>query len=146
MLFGKLFSKSKKEAHGVTANTAAHINVGIRGEDAACDFLNKNKLSIIARNFRAGKCEIDIIAEDRRNIVFVEVKTRTSPKGSPYGRPSDAVNRAKRENVISAAREFLRRYAKNDKRAIRFDVIEIYATASNEISEIIHIKDAFSAY
>lgn len=146
MLFGKLFSRFKKSSMPDTCATAAHIKTGARGEEAACEFLKKNKYSIITRNYRAGKSEIDIIAEDRKNIVFVEVKTRTSQKSSLYGRPSDAVNRAKREYIIRGAREFLRRYGKNDRRPARFDVIEIYVSGDGEISEITHIKDAFSAY
>lgn len=146
MLLSKLFSKFKKDSVSDARATAAHIKTGVRGEDAACEFLKKNGYSIITRNYRAGKSEIDIIAEDRKNIVFVEVKTRTAKKDSLYGRPSDAVNRAKREYIIRGAREFLRRYGKNDRRPARFDVIEIYAAPGGDISEIIHIKDAFSAY
>lgn len=146
MLFDKLFSKIKKSSGQDGCATAAHIRTGARGEDAACEFLKKNGYSIITRNYRAGKSEIDIIAEDRKNIIFVEVKTRTAKKDSPYGRPSDAVNRAKREYIIRGAREFLRRYGKKDRRPTRFDVIEIYVAPGGDISEIIHIKDAFSAY
>lgn len=123
-----------------------HLRIGKAGEDAACRHLKRQHLRIVARNFHARGCEIDIIAENRDSIIFAEVKTRTADKGSPFGRPSDAVNKTKRENIIRAAKEFVRIYCKNGSKAIRFDVIEVYMSKTGEINEIIHIKDAFGAY
>ena len=52
--------------------------VGTDGEAAACELLGKKGYEITARNYRAGRGEIDIIARSSRHIVFVEVKTRTA--------------------------------------------------------------------
>lgn len=62
------------------------------GEDAAAYYLHKEGYTIICRNFRCMQGEIDIIAKDEKNLVFVEVKTRTSTK---YGEAKEAVRRRK---------------------------------------------------
>jgi len=67
-----------------------NYNLGKLGEKIAEKYLIKNKYTIIEKNFYSKQGEIDIIAEekDTREIVFIEVKTRTNSK---YGRPKDAV-------------------------------------------------------
>ena len=120
--------------------------LGRAGEKRACEFLKKKGFKILETNYKTFVGEIDIIALDKEVLVFIEVKTRTSDGDSAFGRPSDAVNAAKRKNVIRAAKEFLRLYCKDDGRAVRFDVIEVYVTSERKISNITHIKDAFSAY
>lgn len=60
------------------------------GEDAATYYLQKLGYLIICRNFKCMQGEIDIIAKDGENLVFVEVKTRTSTK---YGEAKEAVRR-----------------------------------------------------
>ena len=141
MSLKSLFKRKKDET-----DIAPHLQIGRLGEDAACRYLRRHRLRIVARNYPARGCEIDIIAEDRSSVIFTEVKTRTAEKGSPFGRPSDAVGKAKRDNIIRAAKEFVRIYCKSGDKSIRFDVIEVYASKSGEINEIVHIKDAFSAY
>ena len=142
MLFKKLFIKKASD----TDEPPQHIRIGMIGEEAACKHLKRIGLSTVTRNYHARGGEIDIIAEDPHTLVFVEVKTRTSEHDSPYGRPSDAVNQAKRENIIRASKEFVRLYCKSSKKRIRFDVIEVYVSKVGKITDIVHIKDAFSAY
>ena len=60
------------------------------GEDAAVYYLTRQGYRIICRNFRCIQGEIDIIAKDEDNLVFVEVKTRTSIK---YGEAREAVRK-----------------------------------------------------
>ena len=80
--------------------------------------------------------EIDIIAKDKNEIVFVEVKTRTSFK---YGMPSEAINYNKRKHIYRVARYYiLKNDLEND--AIRFDVIEVIVGNKFYIH---HIKEAF---
>ena len=59
-------------------------DLGKRGEDLATEYLMKKGYKILERNFRAGKCEIDIVAKDGQKLVFVEVKTR---KTDYFGQP-----------------------------------------------------------
>ena len=128
--------------------TPSAIQIGQYGEDIAADHLKKQGLRIVCRNFRAGKNEIDIIAEDRNFIVFAEVKTR-SGVGTyeyDYGTPATAVTHAKRKRIIEAARAYL--YKRPTEKMPRFDVVEIYLskTAFSEKPQVIkieHLTDAF---
>ena len=79
---------------------------------------------ILARNYRAGRHEIDLIAEERATgtIVFAEVKTRTE---GGYGRPMDAVDRNKQRFLRLAAQTWIQTHGM-EERSARFDVIEVF--------------------
>ncbi|MBQ9314567.1 MAG: YraN family protein [Clostridia bacterium] len=107
------------------------------GEDFACQYLEKNHYQIIERNFVSYQGEIDIIALEDNEIVFIEVKTRTQ---TLCGLPSESVNKSKKKQLYKVAEYFL--YANNLLNAkVRFDVIEIYLRGSNSF-QLNHIKDA----
>lgn len=109
------------------------------GESLACEYLRKNKYNIIERNFYCRQGEIDIIAFDRikKELVFIEVKTRTTYK---YGRPCEAVDKTKRSHICSCIKYYT--YMRKIKNIpIRIDVIEVYLLTSNY--KINHIKKAF---
>ena len=72
---------------------------GKLGEDIAVHYLKQNGYVILDRNFECRQGEIDIITLDEKEIVFVEVKTRTSNK---YGAPSEAVNKIKQKKRKTA--------------------------------------------
>ena len=95
--------------------------VGADGETAACELLGKKGYEIAARNYRAGRGEIDIIARSSRHIVFVEVKTRSSES---FGAPRDAVTRAKQARYGKIALWYAQR-ARLENCFIRFDVAEV---------------------
>ncbi len=129
-------------------NRPTTTEIGRYGEDVATEFLEKKGYRIITRNFRAGRNEIDIIAEDKNDLVFVEVKTRNSARTYEYdyGTPATAVTRAKRRRTVEAAREYLA-LNETDKMP-RFDVIEVYLgqtafTLTPEVRKIEHLYDAF---
>ena len=107
--------------------------IGDAGENIAAEFLMKNGYKILNRNFRVKGAEIDIIAIKKNLVVFVEVKARLNLN---YGRPSEAVTKAKQRKIAMAAEFFIvkNRLNKND---FRFDVIEILG------DEINHIENAF---
>ena len=67
---------------------AKHYDLGKKGEEIAANYLAEKGYKIIARNWRFGKDEIDIIAEHDNFLVIIEVKTRSS---SDYGEPEEAV-------------------------------------------------------
>lgn len=97
-------------------------NIGKIGEDVACNYLIKNKYKIIQRNFRCKTGEIDIIAKDDSELIFIEVKTRTNRK---YGEPLEAINIRKKRHIYKTANYYL--YINNiEDNFIRFDVIEVY--------------------
>ena len=110
------------------------------GENLACQYLEKNNYKIIERNFRCRQGEIDIIAcyKIKNELVFVEVKTRSSLK---YGRPSDAVEKVKQRHIKNVAQYYYYKKRINDT-AIRCDVIEVFLNNSNY--KIEHIEQAFS--
>ncbi len=107
--------------------------MGRAGEKRAVEFLKKKGFKILKTNYKTPVGEIDIIGEDDKTIVFIEVKTRTSDN---YGLPSEAVDRKKQEKYYRTALFYLQREKKTDS-ACRFDVIEI------ENGQINHIFNAF---
>ena len=107
---------------------------GKMGEDIAANYLTKNNYKIRERNFRCKQGEIDIIAREKDEIVFVEVKTRSS---CTYGRPSEAVNESKQKHITKAAKYYIY-LNKLENYYIRIDVIEVYF--SNNKFYINHIK------
>jgi putative endonuclease len=110
--------------------------LGQKGEDIAAAHLKEKGYKILFRNWNWGKNEIDIIAENKNFIVFVEVKTRTvNPKTDPV----TAVTNEKQKSIIRAADGYIQRF-KIDKES-RFDIITIINR--NEDFEIDHIEDAF---
>ncbi len=114
-----------------------HI-IGRNGEDIAEEFLLENGYEIIERNFSCRQGEIDIIAKDKDEYVFIEVKTRTNQN---YGNPAAAVTYYKIKHIIKSVEYylFLRRL---ENEFVRIDVIEIYR--EKDAYRINHIKDAIS--
>lgn len=100
-------------------------DIGERGEELAAEFLNKSGYTVITRNCRISHDEIDIIAEDEKYIVFAEVKTRAdTPSNRRYGRPACAVDYRKKEKLLRAAAQYIRR--EKPEKSPRIDVIEVY--------------------
>ena len=109
---------------------------GNLGETIATEYLKNNKYKIIERNFSSKEGEIDIIAKENKELVFIEVKTRKNIK---YGKPIDAVNYIKQKHILKVAEYYIyKNKIKNIQ--IRFDVIEIYIIG-NKI-KINHVKQA----
>lgn len=109
--------------------------LGKSGEEIACEFLLKNKYQIIEKNFRSKLGEIDIIAKDKNEIVFVEVKTRGQ---KIFGTPAEAVTKKKKNHIYNVAEYYM--WKKNIENVFcRIDVIEIYMNKSISIN---HIKNA----
>ena len=107
--------------------------LGRAGEKLAVDFLKKKGFKILKTNYKTVVGEIDIIAQDKDYIVFIEVKTRSSDN---YGVPSEAVDRKKQEKYYKTATFYLQKEKKTDANC-RFDVVEI------ENGQINHIFNAF---
>lgn len=113
--------------------------IGDFGENAAEEYLEAMDYEILERNFRLKFGEVDIIAENKGCIVFVEVKTR---KSNMFGEPSEYVDRHKQERVKKAAAC----YADLVNSEVRFDVIEVFYEESNGklfATKINHIENAF---
>lgn len=110
--------------------------LGRKGEDLAGTHLRDKGFRILFRNWRWGVHEIDIIAENKDYIVFVEVKTRSE---NFMVSPGNAVSKSKQKAIIIAADGYIQSY-KIDKES-RFDIITIIS--KNKDFEIDHIENAF---
>lgn len=114
--------------------------LGRWGEQLVAEDLRHRGRRIVAMNYRCRMGEIDIIAADRRYLIFVEVKLR---KSAGFGRAAEAVTRTKQEKLRAAAELYLSEHP--TALQPRFDVAEVYApdgirTAAPVIS---YIENAF---
>ncbi len=109
--------------------------IGNEGESRACTHLESLGFKIRDRNWQHGHDEIDIIAENKEFVIFVEVKTR---KNNAFGSPEIFVDRKKQRFMIRAANEYIRRY--NVEKEARFDIVAI---TMNEPDGLVHLPDAF---
>jgi putative endonuclease len=107
--------------------------LGKRGEDLACEELQRRGYAIIDRRFRTRCGELDIVARDGDVFVFVEVKARS---GSRFGSPFDAITWQKRQRLSAMAESylFLKRISGV---ACRFDVVSILEQQSGHTIELI---------
>ena len=114
--------------------------VGAWGEEVAADFLRKKRYEILACGYRSRFGEIDIIARNRKFLVFVEVKLR---KNADFARAAEFVDRRKQERLRITALVYLSQYP--TALQPRFDVIEIYAPEGMDTlrPRINHLEDAF---
>jgi len=107
------------------------------GEETACNYLIKKGYKIVTRNYRSNFGEIDIIAEKKGGIIFVEVKAR---KTLMFGTPAAAVTKAKQIKIHRTAFQYLQTSTKR-YRQFWFDVVEIYVDAGK--TTINHIQHCF---
>ena len=115
---------------------AAHNELGRWGEDLAVAYLQRNGYTIIERDWKSGRRDIDIIAKDEMGtIVFVEVKTR---RNRVFGEPEEAIDYRKMQSLQLAINHYIKFCHIN--REVRFDIISIVGTTDTE-PEINHIKD-----
>jgi putative endonuclease len=114
------------------------VTLGQAGEDAAEQYLVANGYEILTRNFRIRAGEVDIIARQKKTIVFIEVKTRTSVS---YGFPAEYVTHKKQQKLIKTALYYLHGCGQ-DYAPARFDVLEVLPTV-NGLAVSNHIINAF---
>ena len=110
---------------------------GERGENIAADFLEKEHFTLLHRNWRSGKCEVDIIACKADTLHFVEVKTRSDKQ---FGLPETKVNSAKLKQLKLAAESYLQQNP--HWKFIQFDIVSINLE-ENKPPEIYFIGDVF---
>ena len=115
--------------------TESH-NLGKQGEDLAVKHLAHAGYKILRRNWRSGKLEIDIIAENKDFIVFAEVKTRSEDFLED---PRTAITREKQRSMIFAAENYIK-WNNVDKES-RFDVITVVKKGDSFVID--HIENAF---
>ena len=100
----------------------ARAGLGARAETLAADYLARQGLVVVARNFRTRRGEIDVIVRDRDTLVFVEVRLRSR---ATYGGAAASITPAKRARLIKAAHAYLATLAREPP--CRFDAILLRA-------------------
>jgi putative endonuclease len=110
---------------------------GKAGEDLAVRYLRKKGYKILERNYTCPVGEIDIVARDKKTIVFVEVKTRRSMS---YGSARLAITPHKQRKISMTALYYLK-FNHQMGQGARFDVVTVYST--RDMQEIDLIKNAF---
>lgn len=114
---------------------AAHNELGKWGEDLAADYLQRKGYTIIERDWKSGRRDLDIVAKNGNVIVFVEVKTR---RNSLYGQPEEAVDYRKLQSLQQAINHYIK--FRHISQEVRFDIISIVGTIGAE-PDIQHIQD-----
>lgn len=112
---------------------AAHNELGKWGEDKASEFLQRNGYKIIERDWKSGRRDIDIIATDGKDVIFVEVKTR---RNRLFGDPEEAVDYRKLQSLRLAINHYIKYRRINFN--VRFDIISVVGMIGQE-PEINHI-------
>ncbi len=118
--------------------TQSNLAIGLIGEKLAAQYLQRKGFKIIAKNFRSGRTEIDIIAQKKEKIHFVEVKTRLSTK---MGMPYEAVRRWKVGHLLKTASFFLLQTRKKGHK-LSLDVVSIlWDGANNRVESLQHFEN-----
>jgi len=114
---------------------AAHNELGKWGEDRAAEYLERKGYTIIERDWKSGRRDLDIVAQDGEVIVFVEVKTR---RNSLFGQPEESVDYHKLQSLQQAINHYIK--FRQIRQEIRFDIISVVGTIGTE-PDIQHIQD-----
>ncbi|MBD0823457.1 YraN family protein [Aestuariibaculum marinum] len=115
---------------------AQHNELGKKGEQLAVDFLLEHDYTIVERNYRFNKAEVDIIAQQQDILTIIEVKTRSN---TDFGNPQDFVKPKQIKNLVRAVDEYVTENQLDVE--VRFDIIAI--VKQGKTYEIEHLKDAF---
>ncbi len=110
-------------------------DTGLEGEDFAVRFLKSKGYRIIERNFRTRYGEIDIVARRKAEIVFLEVKTRSSDS---FGVPQEAVDRRKLSKISTVASHFIQKKGLENF-SIKFEIVAIKKKDNHWQCEIIPV-------
>lgn len=117
--------------------TKATNDFGELGERIAARWLEKNGWRLIARRYRSGRRDIDLVMERNGVIAFVEVKARS---GDQFGDPVEAVHRRKQRELTKSAQSWIDRHGRSGEE-YRFDVIGVLV--ADQKVYIRHVPEAF---
>ena len=113
-------------------------DTGILGERLAHDFLIKKGYRVVTTNFRCSEGEIDIIAQDKDCLVFVEVRTK---KSRSFGTAEESITPAKMGKLRTTAARY--RQLHSDLPPLwRIDVVAVELDGKNKPSRIELIENA----
>jgi putative endonuclease len=112
--------------------------LGDRGERMAAEHLERAGWTILARNFRIGHREVDLVARRGEVVAFIEVKTRA---GLGYGHPLEAITALKRREIQRVAQIWVERHGREGD-VYRYDAVSVLIIAGGE-PVIEHVEDAW---
>lgn len=115
---------------------AAHNDLGASGEELATEFLTKKGYTILEKNWRYQKSEIDIIAKKNKTLIVIEVKTRTT---NYFGEPQIFINKNKIQRLVIATNAYVTHNHLDIN--VRFDIIAIIS--KKDKITIKHLKNGF---
>ncbi|MBQ8603711.1 MAG: YraN family protein [Oscillospiraceae bacterium] len=111
--------------------------IGKLGEKLVCKWYTDRRYELLSVNYRTRFGEIDIIAQNKNYIVFIEVKTR---KDASFTQAREYVDKRKQQRIKTAAASFLAHQGLDDM-PVRFDVAEVYNPENKPVINI--IENAF---
>ena len=132
----KFFYAQKKRS---LASRQEAKELGATGEQMATRYLIDNGFVILENNYHNRHKEVDIIALDQGELVFIEVKTRSTDY---FMQPEEAVDHQKRQNLIRVANQYIRYHQRTEP--ARFDIIAI--VKNDKETRIKHIRNAFNVF
>lgn len=112
--------------------------LGRWGEKVAAHFLEAKGYVIVERNWRTGRGELDLVAQDGSTLVFVEVKTR---RGQEYGTPEESITPRKQEKLLELVQNYLTNHQLGEAEW-RVDVVAIELDKGGKLLRCDHIPDA----
>ena len=115
-------------------------DTGILGEKLARDFLKKKGYKIHGTNYRCREGEIDIVAQKKDCLVFVEVRTKSS---AGFGSPEESVTSAKKEKLIASALTYLSEH-RDSPESWRIDFVAVELDQNGKASRIELIENAIT--
>ena len=115
---------------------AQHNELGKEGEEMAVNYLQKNGYTILERNYRFQKAEVDIIAQLKETLAIVEVKTRST---ADFGNPQDFVKPKQIQRLVLAVDEYVSVNSLDVE--VRFDIIAIIK--EDKTVKLEHLENAF---
>jgi putative endonuclease len=116
-----------------------HLRLGARGERVAEKLLRTKNYRILCRNYKVKSGEIDLVARDGENLVFIEVKTR---RNTTRSRPAEGLSARQKKRIYRAAQNYMRSIGEPAV-IYRFDLIEVILSRF-AVHEIRHWENNFT--
>lgn len=113
--------------------------LGKKGEKLAQDYLKSKGYRILEANYRCSIGEIDIIAENKNRLAFIEVRTRSSRE---YGTPEESITEVKKEKLASLCMEYINSH--KVAKEWHLDLVAVELSREGKIERLDHILDVLA--
>lgn len=113
-------------------------SIGQQAENACCDYLQQQGLTLLDRNFRGSRGEIDLVMKEHDTVVFIEVRFR---KHQQFGGAIESLTQKKRQRVISTAELYMQQNTR--LKQARIDVVAMSQTLQNDTHSVTEAEYTF---